>query len=91
MGIQYRDIEVAPLPAKRSRPRKPRSPKYPMEGISVGGARVFPTGENPRSTRNAIYAAARKYAQANPDFHFKVSLNTSKREVTVYRLASKRA
>lgn len=90
MATQFRDIDVAPLPAKRSRPKKPRAPKYPMDGIPVGGARIFQTGENARSTRNAIYSAARKYAQANEDFHFKVSLNTSKREVIVYRLDGKR-
>ena len=86
--ITFRDIKDAPLPVKAKVERTPRQPKYPMDDIAVGGARIFPIGNGKQnSIRNSVYQTARNYQKKNPGFAFKVVLKKDENEVWVYRLA----
>lgn len=85
MAIQFRDIKVAPPPSKRKHKREARDPKYPMEGIAIGGARAFPAEPDLPKARSNIYQAARRFKQQTEGWNFKVSVTEN--EVLVHRLS----
>lgn len=83
--IHYRIVASAQPPANPD--KKPRSVKYPMDSIPVGGAAVFSMdGKTPKAAYLAVYQAAGRYRKANPDFQFKVEVREDDQEIWVYRL-----